>query len=529
MKDKQIIKLKKKKINFETIFIRSISIIAILISVGICCLNFCITAYFDVPHNQYSENITYRFDNIFINLLLLPLAFGVLYFIINLCKKIKVSKLLYIVLTIIFIFGIYYVNCVKAPARADSWFIGDIAREFNEGDFSQLSPGSYLYMHPLQLGVIYYTQLIFKFFNTSNILAFQNFNALITILCFFILFKITNYIFKNEKINKIICFLMLGFIVLPFYNILVYGNFPGLLFALIAILYTLKYLDTHNLKNLIILVLSISISIALKSNYLVYLIGILITLFFDLFKNFKKKTIIGMAFCLIIYFSSQPLFVAYIENISGRNLDDGVPMIGYIYMGLHERGDNTRRSGWYLNTDNVEDIYLKHNMDTEKTAEYEFNYLKNRLVQMICSPIDTIKFFGDKIASMWAEPSLQSIWTAEPAEKYKETEDYISDKKLLISFFDGKLNKVVIKYLDIYEMLIFTSSLFYICTNFKKIDRKIFILILIFFGGFTFHMIWEAKSVYVIPFYILFLPIAAAGLNEIFEKINLKLKGQKNG
>ena len=148
---------------------------------------------------------------------------------------------------------------------------------------------------------------------------------------------------------------------------------------------------------------------------------------------------------------------------------------------------------------------------------------------MICSPIDTIKFFGDKIASMWAEPSLQSIWTAEPAEKYKETEDYISDKKLLISFFDGKLNKVVIKYLDIYEMLIFTSSLFYICTNFKKIDRKIFILILIFFGGFTFHMIWEAKSVYVIPFYIFFLPIAAAGLNEIFEKINLKLKGQKNG
>ena len=66
MKDKQIIKLKKKKINFETIFIRSISIIAILISVGICCLNFCITAYFDIPHNQYSENITYRYDNIFI-------------------------------------------------------------------------------------------------------------------------------------------------------------------------------------------------------------------------------------------------------------------------------------------------------------------------------------------------------------------------------------------------------------------------------------------------------------------------------
>lgn len=529
MKENQIVKTKKKNINFETFFTRTVSIFAIIIAIAICLLNICITAYFDVPHNQYSENITYRWDNIFINLILSVVAFGAIYLITRFCNKVKSNKLLYIILTIIFIFGIYYVNWVKAPARADSWFIGDIAREFNEGDFSQLSPGSYLYMHPLQLGVIYYTQLVFKFFNTSNVLAFQNFNALITVLCFLVLFKITNYIFKNEKINKILCFLMLGFIVVPFYNILVYGNFPGLLFALIAIFYTLKYLDHHKLTDLIIMVVSISIAISLKSNYLVYLIGILITLFFDLFKNFRKKTIAGMILSLVIYFASQPLFIAYIENKSGRNLDDGVPMIGYIYMGLHERGDNTRRSGWYLNTDNVEDVYLKHNMDTEKTAEYELDYLKNRIVQMFTNPIDTIKFFGDKMASMWAEPSLQSIWTAEPSEKYDEVKDYIADKKILISFYDGKLNKIVIKYLDIYEIVIFISTLFYICTNFKKIDKKIFILILIFFGGFTFHMIWEAKSVYVIPFYILYLPIAAAGLNSIYEKINFKLKGQKNG
>lgn len=529
MKEKQIIKKEKKKFNFESFFTKTVSIFAILISISILLLSFCITAYFDIPHNLYSENITYRFDNIFINIILLLVAFAFIYAIIKFSDKLKTNKLLYAILTIILIFGIFYVNWVKAPAKADSWFVADIARQFNEGDFSQLSPATYLYMHPLQLGVIYYTQLVFKFFNTSHILAFQNFNAVITVLCFLLIFKIGNYIFKNEKINKILCFLMLGFIVFPFYNILVYGNFPGLLFALIAILYTLKYLDNHKLKDLIIIVISISISISLKSNYLVYLIGILITLFFDLFKNFRKKTIVGMILSLVIYFISQPLFIAYIENKSGKNLEDGVPMIGYIYMGLHERGENTRRSGWYLDTDNVEAVYVKNEMNTEKTAEYEFNYLKERLIQMLTHPIDTAIFFGDKMASMWAEPTLQSIWTAKPAERYEEVKDYISDKKILISFYDGKLSQIVIKYLDIYEMVIFISSLFYIFTNFKKINNKLFILILIFFGGFTFHMIWEAKSVYVIPFYILQLPIAAAGLNSIYEKINLKLKGLKNG
>ena len=41
------------------------------------------------------------------------------------------------------------------------------------------------------------------------------------------------------------------------------------------------------------------------------------------------------------------------------------------------------------------------------------------------------------------------------------------------------------------------------------------VLLLIFLGGFAFHTIWEAKSDYVLPYFVLLIPYAAAGLGQL--------------
>ena len=55
--------------------------------------------------------------------------------------------------------------------------------------------------------------------------------------------------------------------------------------------------------------------------------------------------------------------------------------------------------------------------------------------------------------------------------------------------------------------------------EFKKPNIEKLSLILMVIGGFTFHLLWETKAYYVLPYYLLLVPYAANGLQIGFEKI----------
>ena len=46
------------------------------------------------------------------------------------------------------------------------------------------------------------------------------------------------------------------------------------------------------------------------------------------------------------------------------------------------------------------------------------------------------------------------------------------------------------------------------------------ILLIVILGGILFHMLWEAKSRYVLPYFVMMLPMAAAGLAELTARVN---------
>ena len=47
------------------------------------------------------------------------------------------------------------------------------------------------------------------------------------------------------------------------------------------------------------------------------------------------------------------------------------------------------------------------------------------------------------------------------------------------------------------------------------------------FGGFLFHMIWEAQSRYVLGYFVLMLPLAAAGLADILDNVRKRKEKRK--
>ena len=89
---------------------------------------------------------------------------------------------------------------------------------------------------------------------------------------------------------------------------------------------------------------------------------------------------------------------------------------------------------------------------------------------------------------------------------------------------EGKVNETITLYMNIIQTLILFGATTYMILDFKKIKSKQLIFIIIFIGGFLFHMFWEAKCQYTFTYFVLLIPYAVRGFvllsNILEEKIS---------
>lgn len=201
-------------------------------------------------------------------------------------------------------------------------------------------------------------------------------------------------------------------------------------------------------------------------------------------------------------------------------------MITYIYMGMAE--PTTLSAGWYTG-DNAK-LYSDNNYNNQQTTTKTYELIKNRLQYFCQNPKEFINYYSEKIGSTWLNPTFQTIWCSLPGTRYRWYEDYahyLGYHEKVLSMVGGNLYNIEENYFNIYQILVFIFASIGIYKTHKNINLQMFLIPLIFFGGFLFHILWETKSIYVIPYYFLLLPYTAFGLNEIFEKIIKKYKNKK--
>ena len=262
------------------------------------------------------------------------------------------------------------------------------------------------------------------------------------------------------------------------------------------------------------------------------MIGIIISLVLDFIQKFDKRNLLIVLLILVLCLCSNKAILKFAELRTGKEINEGIPMISYIAMGIQKPA--TRNAGWYNESKNVEAIYAQNNYNKNETTKESIEIIKNRLNNFLDSPISFVKFYADKILSTWCEPAFQTIWTAEPLDEFEnnstEYKNYVENNKVLQSIFHGKLHSFLDFYLNIFNILIFITasiSTIYNIKN-KKFNEQNFVLLLCFLGGFLFHILWETKCIYVIPFYFLLLPSAANGFEILFELINKKINIERN-
>ena len=239
-----------------------------------------------------------------------------------------------------------------------------------------------------------------------------------------------------------------------------------------------------------------------------------------------KKILAFILSCLFLMTASKSIIYNYYEATSQKEIAPGVPKITWIAMGMQE-GD--REAGWW-NRFNY-DIMPEEDFDAERITEISKDSIKQRLTVFRNNPRYAFDFYERKYENQFIEPSFQSLLVTAPQRNFDNETTLEKVKDFFIKqIYFNETHHVLMFIMKVFQVFVYSFSFVFAINIFRKKEEVLTIIPVAFVGGTLFHMIWEAKSRYVFPYFVFLIPIAAYGLiifrNKIIEY--RKTKEEKN-
>lgn len=259
---------------------------------------------------ENNERVIIVNNNFILILSLLCISIMILYLLYKISLKIKTKWIYIFVLLSIFISCIIWIAFAQNLPREDQLAVFYTARYFlKSSEVLDFTKGLYFWLHPYQLGFVLFLEIIFYAYNSMYFI--QMMNSVFIIVIAISLYHLTKQIFNSKKSTKIIFILLLGYLYFEFISTFIYGNIPGLMFALLSIIFLNKYIKENKNKYIVFSGIFIVIANILKPNYLIFLIAEVIVILLD---SIVKKRIKNLIFVCTI------LLLLCISNLTVRKL-----------------------------------------------------------------------------------------------------------------------------------------------------------------------------------------------------------------
>ncbi len=410
----------------------------------------------------------------------------------------------------ILIMSLYFVLTLRLLPVSDQLFVQESALAIKSGDYSSLQKGGYLSVYPNQLGLVWLSYIFFNIFGAENYIAFQIINALLLTWFYKRLSDITEIIYPEKKSAQLLVLLAgIVFYPLQIYCTFVYGTIPGLALSVSSVYYALKTHDDFKKSHCFMSALTIMLAMLFKTNYLIVFIAVFLHSIAALFENSKKssakKELLILPVLLIIAFLIQAKLPAVVTKaVTGITPGNGASSLSWIAMGLQESG---LAEGWY-NGYNIDTIN-EYDFDSELQAKASKQAISERITYFAGNPHYALQFFTRKITSQWNDPTYESYWILRTLDN--SSANIFSDSE-----------EAGTDFLNLLQAIMLTGCLmFAVTTTFKRKKSGAhkegsslapeLLLEIILIGGFFFHIMWEAKSQYTLPYIGLIIPISVAG------------------
>lgn len=429
---------------------------------------------------------------------------------------IKLKKIVFwICLFLYFSITLFCALYVSMEPRADQKSVVDTVQAMLNGDFSAFKANGYVGVYPNQVGIVYLLYWMFRVlpFGYKTMVVINVFSLVIIIYYMAAIGKVLSKECGKKWMSGIVTMM---FFPITMYATFVYGNMLGQALSTVAIYYTLVFLEKHSILSIVTATITAAISVTIKENFIIPVVGIIIFLVLDFFRKKSKKSIVFLCSLLIITLGMGSIVKIHMQNITGEKISKGVPTLAWVVMGMQE---GYMAYGWHNQYN--ENVYRENGCDSEKTTKQVTEDFKARLGEFVSKPAYAVKFFYQKTLSQWNNPTFECYWINDLTKREK---DGIKVKPL--SGFLGSLagepgNSAVTVYCNIFQSLLLLGVVLWVLLGRKQIEINQLLLATIFVGGFVFHLFWEAKCQYVIPYLVLLIPYCVRGYQLLLDKVEL--------
>ncbi|MBD5457151.1 MAG: hypothetical protein HDR27_01095 [Lachnospiraceae bacterium] len=477
--------------------------------------------------NGYGQKLFYVRDSLLLNLLFCALLFGLLYFLAGVVgKNPEKRRKILLVLTLVytFVLSLGWAAVSKCFPTADQASVYYGAKHFAADYYAEITDKySYFSCYPHQMGLAFFYELILRLFHTESYHVLQAVNALCNVVTVLSLYQVTNLLFPNKKVS--IYFLLLTILCFPlyWYTPFVYGELPSFAFAFFGLwmlLLGVKKMGRMGIVYAGISLLSFTCAAAIRKNTLILIVAVGITLLVYLCKERRFLYMIYLILIFIFCNGAIPLAIRHYENRSHSTLNAGVPGISHVVMGLQEA---EYAPGWY-NGFNFETYAYEADYDQEKAVQISRQALGERQEVFRNDPGYAFQFLGKKFMAEWLNTGYACYDST--AGKYYERHPLVE------SLYSGAGFYVTRFFMDKYQFFIYLAALFFfgkrLFSKKKEEDSDLepygilsYILPATVLGGALFYLAWEGSGRYILPYFIMTLPCAAAGAAWLDEQIKL--------
>lgn len=457
-------------------------------------------------------------DSILLHFIVIVAFLVILFTVDTLLKKCHneekwMTFILYIVMAVALGASLVWVLNGNFYAQNDSRSVLECVERIRNGDFSDLLPAGYLGAYQNQLGIAAIFQFLFFIFRTDNDIVIQVVNA----LCVPCIIYAGNGFLKEINCRRIchICYLvsMLFCFPLLFYTPFVYGEILSVTAGCFFIWAAVCYIKRGKISAWVSMMASAVIGNISRGNFPVLLIAFGIMAFLY---SVRRKSIMPAACAVTVFLAAiagNKACYAYYEYISGIEVNQGIPIEGWIAMGLN---DSAAAAGRY-NGYNVE-TYAKHDYDREEAKKESLAYIHDRLFML--SGGGWKSFYKEKFLVQWNDPTLSC---------FQENCTFIPEARIPaimeIALDSGRYYQTAVELMNQYQFIIYCGVLIY-CIAAVKCNKPFyqFLPLIVIFGGFLFTMLWETMARYVFPYFIYMIPLSAIGwghVGELLKKVRI--------
>ncbi|MCL1903781.1 MAG: glycosyltransferase family 39 protein [Oscillospiraceae bacterium] len=478
--------------------------------------------------NDWLENVEFNYNAPILSWIVILVVAGLFLFLYRFCKNRStllyeyrepiLDKLPIALAFFVFVMGINWVYSAQVFPTHDSWYMINAAQTLSKGDYSFITLESEAYFHrfPLQLGYVFFNEIIIRFFRVfgeaETTIYLQCINVLMLAVAYMGLVNITKLTFQKNAVTLFTSLLLFICFQPVMFTTLLNGSTPGFMFAVLAIWFLLKFFKEYKLGYGVLSSVFVGLAVWLRHSNIIVLVSFCIIIILNLLKRniFKKaprimfKSITVLLLAVIFGSVITSLTIWQYEKRANIEMSDGVPTTAYLLMGFNEAGI---APGWHNSS--PFGAYGDNDRNKSAAAAQNMEAFRERLKELSEDPSYTMDFFFHKFTSQWNEPTYQSIWT-------NQVRGYNEDKTGIAAYVcdpdEGEQSTK--KFLSLYNTFIFTMFSAGLIFMLKKRENKIVFALfpLIILGGFLYHILLEAKSQFSIFYFVMMLPVAGYGL-----------------